>query len=183
MPDESRNPRRNASPRILAAARAIALRDGVAHVSMDAIARESGLSKGGVLHNFPTKRALMEALLEEMLEEHRALHAAMPETAPCRTLRRHLASLSAFSASDADLSMAILAVAATEPDLLAPLRDDLEADLARMKTETANLALARVLDFALQGIRFHKLLGLPDGGRAALDDIAARIEEMNGNVD
>lgn len=168
--------------RILAAARAIAVRDGAAHVSIDAIAREAGLSKGGVLHNFPTKRALMEAMLEEMLEEHRLLHATLPESEPCSTLRQHLLTLRSLSSSDSDLSMAILAVAAVEPELLEPLRNDLETDLVRIETETKDPRMARILFFALEGIRFHKLLKLPDGGCAMLDDLAARIEEMSGDA-
>lgn len=182
MPDQPQNLKRNSSPRILAAARVIAVRDGAAHVSIDAIAREAGLSKGGVLHNFPTKRALMAAMLEEMLEEHHALSAGLPETEGCLTLRQHLTTLRSFSSSDSDLSMAILAVAAVEPDLLEPLRTDLETDLARISAETTDPETARILFFALQGIRFHKLLKLPDGGGAVLDDIAARIEEMNDDA-
>lgn len=112
MPDQLQHLKRNSSPRILAATRAVSARDGTAHVSIDAIAREAGLSRGGVLHNFPSKRALMVAMLEELLEEHRTLAATLPARTPCQTLRRHLASLSAFSNSDSDLSKSILAVAA-----------------------------------------------------------------------
>lgn len=179
MPDQPQKLKRNSSPRILAAARAIAVRDGAAHVSIEAIAREAGLSKGGVLHNFPSKRALMEAMLEEMLEEHRALHTNLPKTEPCSTLWQHLLTLRSLSSSDSDLSMAILAVAAVEPELLEPLRSDLKTDLARIASETTDPKMARILFFALQGIRFHKLLKLPDGGSAVLDDLTARIEEMN----
>ncbi|HDR29410.1 TetR/AcrR family transcriptional regulator [Rhodovulum sp.] len=182
MPDQPQTRKRNSSPRILAAARTIAVRDGVARVSIEAIAREAGLSKGGVLHNFPTKRVLMEAMLEEMLEEHRALHANLPETEPRSTLRQHLLTLRSFSRSDSDLSMAILAVAAVEPDLLEPLRNVLKTDLAIIGSETNDPTTARILFFALQGIRFHKLLKLPDGGSAVLDDLAARIEEMDDDA-
>ncbi|AUC56496.1 MULTISPECIES: TetR/AcrR family transcriptional regulator [Rhodobacterales] len=98
--------------RILAAARAIAAREGVAHTSFEAVAREAGLSKGGVLYNFPTKRGLMAALLKEMLAEHDALEAGLPQDAQHRTLRRHLASLNGLDTADSDLSMSILAVAA-----------------------------------------------------------------------
>lgn len=66
-----------------------------------------------------------------MLEEHRTLAATLPAPTPCQTLRRHLTSLSAFSSSDSALSKSIL-VSQRLPDLLEPLRDDLEADLARI---------------------------------------------------
>lgn len=121
-------------------------------------------------------------MLEEMLEEHRALHATLPETEPCSTLRQHLLTLRSFSNSDCDLSMAILAVAAVEPELLEPLRNDLATDLARIASETRDPKTAQILFFALEGIRFHKLLKLPDGGSVVLDDLAARIEELKDDA-
>ena len=42
---------KNASPRILGAARAIAHREGAGKITIDAVAREADLSKGGVLYN------------------------------------------------------------------------------------------------------------------------------------
>jgi len=104
LPAQPQNLKRNSSLRILAAARAIAVREGAAHVSIDAI---------------------------------------------------------------------------TRPELL---RNDLKTDLARMNSESTDPETARILFFALQGIRFHKLLKLPDGGSAVPDDLAARIEEMNDDA-
>ncbi len=179
---ESQSARRNASPRILAAARAIAARDGVAHISFEAVAHEAGLSKGGVLYHFPTKRDLMAALLKEMLAEHDALEAGLPQDARHRTLRRHLASLSTLDTADSDLSMSILAVAAAEPDLLDPLRRALEADLARIEAEAADANLCRLIFFALQGLRFHALLSLPGGEPAVRRQLGETVTEMIENA-
>jgi len=44
---------------IIAAARRIVQRDGVAHLTIEAVAREAGFSKGGVLYHFPTKDSLI----------------------------------------------------------------------------------------------------------------------------
>lgn len=179
---ESQNARRNASLRILAAARAIAAREGVAHISFEAVAREAGLSKGGVLYNFPTKRDLMAALLKEMLAEHDALEAGLPQDAQHRTLRRHLASLNGLDTADSDLSMSILAVAAAEPDLLDPLRRALDADLARIEAEATDANLGRLIFFALQGLRFHALLSLPGGEHALHKQLGETIMEMIENA-
>ncbi len=183
MHSTSQNKGRNASQRILAAARAIATREGGAHISFDAIARETGLTKGGVLYNFPTKRDLMQALLKEMLTEHETLDAGLPRNSRHRTLRCHLSSLTAIDSAGSDLSMAILAVAAAEPDLLDPLRSALEADLARIEDEMTDAGLGRLIFFALQGMRFHALLALPDGGTSVRNQITRRIEEMIENAD
>ena len=39
-------------------------RDGLASLTLEAVAEEAGLSKGGLLYHFPTKVALIEALFE-----------------------------------------------------------------------------------------------------------------------
>ena len=105
---------RNASPRILGAARAIAAREGAGKVTIEAVAKEAGLSKGGVLYNFPTKKALLSSLLDQMLAAHRELLANVPVRHPARTLTGHLETVIHSRDVDDDLSMAILAAAASE---------------------------------------------------------------------
>ncbi len=53
---------------LLEAATRIVLRDGPGHLTLDAVARESGPSKGGVLYHFPTKDALIAALIDDLCE-------------------------------------------------------------------------------------------------------------------
>ncbi|MCA9997886.1 MAG: TetR/AcrR family transcriptional regulator, partial [Anaerolineales bacterium] len=38
--------------------------DGLASLTLDAVAEEAGLSKGGLLYHFPSKVALIEGLFE-----------------------------------------------------------------------------------------------------------------------
>jgi AcrR family transcriptional regulator len=42
--------------------------EGVNAVTLDAVAGASGVSKGGLLHHFPTKAALLDALFDDLLE-------------------------------------------------------------------------------------------------------------------
>lgn len=48
---------------IFRAAMRVALGRGFGHVTLDAVAREAGLSKGGLLYHFATKRDLIAAML------------------------------------------------------------------------------------------------------------------------
>src|SRR6516225_1007090 len=66
MDNASRSERsRNAA---IQAALAIIARDGPGRLTLDAIARESGISKGGVLHQFRTKTAVLQALLQHQMD-------------------------------------------------------------------------------------------------------------------
>ena len=54
--------------RILAAAARIVLRDSVRRLTLDAVAREAKLSKGGVFYHFATKDALIQAMLARLIQ-------------------------------------------------------------------------------------------------------------------
>ena len=49
---------------IFEACSSILRRDGLASLTLDAVAEEAGLSKGGLLYHFPSKVALIEGLFE-----------------------------------------------------------------------------------------------------------------------
>jgi AcrR family transcriptional regulator len=49
---------------ILEACRQILRRDGMSHLTLEMVARQAGLSKGGLLYHYPTKESLVEALVE-----------------------------------------------------------------------------------------------------------------------
>lgn len=53
---------------ILAAAHTLAGRAGTGAVTLEAVATEAGLSKGGVIYHFPSKEALLTALLTHATE-------------------------------------------------------------------------------------------------------------------
>ena len=182
MTIQSKMQAKNASPRILGAARAIAHREGAGKITIDAVAREADLSKGGVLYNFPTKRALLAGLLDEMLAEHHERLASVPEDRRSRPLRGHLEAIVQARAVDDDLSMAILAAAASDPRLLDPLRAELTGDLERILSDTQDTPGAMVVVLAIQGLRFQKLLGLPDGGAdlrgRVIEQLRAMINEL-----
>ena len=52
--------------RILFGAEEVVLRDGVAHLTLEAAANEAGISKGGILYHFGTRAALVAAMVERL---------------------------------------------------------------------------------------------------------------------
>lgn len=52
---------------LLEPAVSIASRDGIASLSVNAVAREAGVSKGGLLHHFSNKQALIFILFARLL--------------------------------------------------------------------------------------------------------------------
>lgn len=54
---------------LLAVAARLAAERGVGAVTLDAVAAASGVSKGGLLHHFPTKASLLEGMLDSLLDQ------------------------------------------------------------------------------------------------------------------
>jgi AcrR family transcriptional regulator len=54
---------------LLDAATAVIRRDGAAALTLDSVAAEAGVTKGGVLYHFASKRALIDGLIGRWLDE------------------------------------------------------------------------------------------------------------------
>ena len=65
---------------ILEAARACFIRNGYGHTRVDDIAKEAGLSKGGVYFHFSSKREIFDALLEQQQATTAAIVAEAQRT-------------------------------------------------------------------------------------------------------
>ena len=80
---------------VLAAAEAVIAEAGAAGLTLDAVAAQAGISKGGVLYCYPSKRALVDALLERDLAgfaaDARRLAGGDPD-APAARLLGHVAA-------------------------------------------------------------------------------------------
>jgi Transcriptional regulator len=58
---------RNTREQLLDAATRVLLRDGAEHVTLEAVAAEAGVSKGGLLYHFSSKPALVAALVDRLV--------------------------------------------------------------------------------------------------------------------
>jgi len=170
---------------ILDAAQRVAARDGAGHVTLDAVAREAGVSKGGVLYHFAGKDALIAGMLARLIAEFEAeIERLRAEFAggPNPSLRAMIAACASMCDIERPVAMAILAAGAQNPDLLAPLRDSIGAHLEQLSAECADPDSACLLCAAADGMMFHHILGIApyDAAHRArlLDRLAAMATQM-----
>ena len=63
---------------LLEVAARLSLEQGIAAVTLDAVSQAAGVSKGGLLHHFPNKLALLDGLFDELVARFdRAIEKAM----------------------------------------------------------------------------------------------------------
>lgn len=115
--------------RLLDAAMKVAQTEGALALTLDAVARAAGVSKGGLLHHFPGKDTLIEALLNQLFSdfEARVNDYAEQETVDTgRWLRAYVRATFDPEAPPIDLWIALLPLLEDE-QLLTLIREDTEA--------------------------------------------------------
>lgn len=148
--------------RILEAAAAVARESGAGNLSLDAVAARAGVSKGGLLYNFPTKAALMRALVETFIAEfERDLDAAANAPGGQGRLMRDYIRLSAIECEETKPgSTGVLAAIADDPDFLKPIAAFKRRLLDRLKNTSDDVAAVLLTYLALDGMRSMKLFDI-----------------------
>jgi AcrR family transcriptional regulator len=184
--------------RVLDAAEAIVLARGVNGLTLEAVARDAGVSKGGLLYHFASKEALLDAMLRRlaglMEAQYEAGVAAQPE-GPGRVARACLewgfgeadpsgeAPLHACDERHDRAAAVFLAAFHHDPALLEPIR----AVVARIRAEIEGDGLppgvGHAINAACDGMLLARLFRLYEPGpqeRARTRAALARMLEQGG---
>jgi AcrR family transcriptional regulator len=172
----------SAKTRILGAAANVVQRSGAAHLTIDAVAAQAKLSKGGVLYHFPSKRAMLEGMVQHVLArlaEHSARHRAALEDGNNVTIRSLILAEQDQDETERAMSLAILAAAAEDPDLLDPAREALANWFGKVRQEASNNPhsdqIGVLLLLATEGLRFLGMLNLLPMGQAEREQLHQRM--------
>ena len=148
----------------LEAAIAIIARDGPGRLTLDAIARESGLSKGGVMHQFRTKEAVLKALLERQMvhfeEFSTEFMAKASATSANPNLATQLATIREAATSPNSAALALVAAMVENPRLMALPREREMERMAAIREEAADPDLAMLRWAGAMGLLLSSLFGM-----------------------
>jgi len=154
--------RPNSRELMLDAAQEVVLEFGAARLTLDAVAKRAGVSKGGVMYNFPTKEALLSAMIERVVAHNREAHARLTAelpAAPGRSLKAYV--LNSVRALDLDdrVSGALLAALSSAPALLAPVTAYFRSRFVRIASDVP-FESAALIYLATEGLWVQELLQL-----------------------
>jgi AcrR family transcriptional regulator len=148
---------------ILEAAYTLAERDGLAALTLDAVAAEAGVSKGGLLYHFASKQALISGMVDGLCRAFAELAAAAADADAelvGRSARAYLmASAGEFSRSNR--WTALVGALVVNPDLLDAWRAAVVAATAADAAEGVDPAAATIVRLAADGLWLAGVLGLP----------------------
>lgn len=147
--------------RILAAAETLARTAGPANLSLDAVASQAGVSKGGLLYHFPSKNALMEALVNDFIDRlDRAVRSEEETGRPNAAIHAYIAQFRREACLQRPPPSGLLAALAEDPGLLKPVRLRERDFLDRIRNTAKDVDLATVAYLVINAIQQSELLDM-----------------------
>jgi AcrR family transcriptional regulator len=154
---------------ILRAADRVVVEVGVSGMTLEAVAREAGVSKGGLLYHFPSKEALISGMIERLIEGFTdALERELEEgdADGGRWLRAYARASFGEDRWYLEVSAGLLSAVAEDPALLDPLRRGFEGWQRRAERDGVDPAVGTLVRLAADGLFFDEVLGFaPPEGR------------------
>lgn len=149
---------------ILKAAAQIIIRSGVGGFTIDAVAHEAALTKGGVLHHFPSKDALVDGLIAQVSDGFNARLDTELESEPAgqpgRWLRAYIRSIFSVQYEDINLIPALAAAVIANPQTMERLRARIAASQTAALQDGLDPTMATVIRLAVDGFLFTRAFSL-----------------------
>lgn len=171
--------------KLLDAAQAVVIRQGIANLTLDAVAAEAGVSKGGLLHHFPSKDRLVEALVTRSAENWRtrflAAYERQPE-GPGRMARALLHDCLTDAESWTDQlrssTSAVFAALAQNPALIQPMRAVYSDLHRRIAADGLPPGVGDAVVSAIDGLWLDWALGFVPLDQARVTRVRLVLDEM-----
>jgi AcrR family transcriptional regulator len=171
--------------RVLDAAEAVVVRQGIANLTLEAVAAEAGISKGGLLYHFPTKDRLIDALVRRSAENWRTCYMDAYGRAPAGPGRMARALLSHCLSDARDWteqlrrsSSAVFAALAQNPSLIEPMRAVYRDLRRRLAEDGLPTGVGETVAAAIDGLWLDWVLGLASVDQALVVRVRGALEDM-----
>lgn len=137
-------------------------REGLTSLTLDAVAEEAGLSKGGLLYHFPSKVGLIEALFQHHIDRFNAHLLRLVETedqGPGGWLRAYAkASIAEITDPDnASLFASLFAAGERYPTVLELMRRSYADWQRQVEASSLDPAIALLVRLAVDGFWFTEM--------------------------
>lgn len=165
---------------LLEKAEAIVRSEGAKSLTIDALAKAAGISKGGVQYSFESKDELVRALIARWMRQFDELLADDGIAAPAVLIHRYIGAMrssqDAMNAKMAGLMIAYI----QDPENLRATRQWYEAMFQRLAGPSAEAQAARVAFLAVEGLFLMRIAGIDADGEwtGFLDDVEAVLSAL-----
>ncbi|GGJ23376.1 TetR/AcrR family transcriptional regulator [Deinococcus roseus] len=167
---------------ILDAAYRLIQKSGAATLTIEAVAKEAGLSKGGVLYHFSSKQKLIEGMLEASLNHFEQEMQKHPQEGPGARTRAYLEATFDFPAVP-EIPSAIMAAIATDASYLKIYQERYQIWQAELNQDGLSAERAMLLRLAADGLWMADIFGLSAPAGEARERLRAEMLKLAGGQD
>lgn len=147
---------------ILDAGEAVVAREGATSLTLDAVAKQAGISKASVIYDYKTKQALIEAIVERAFrvdaEHHARVEEALPKGGSVAIRGRIKAAAEPPPNAFKPVALNLSAALTLDASLRKRMQDSQAATIARIGAESTSPRGARLAYLALEGLKFLEFL-------------------------
>lgn len=178
MAGRPRNIDRN---KVLDAAEAVVMKTGATSLSFETVAKEAGITKGGVQYCFSTKDNLIRSMFERWGRafEQDVLARVSGEQTPRSLLRAHIEAVRDSAEAECSRSAALMTMALQQPDQMSAERDWYTGQFASLNLADACDRDAALALLAVEGAFMLRSFGLialpPDDWNQLFADLLDRL--------
>jgi AcrR family transcriptional regulator len=170
---------------LLDAAQSVILEQGIGALTLDKVAAKASVSKGGLLHHFPSKDALVGAIVRRVVDAWQADLRQAIAAEPAGPLRVPMALLHGCISKPEDwtetlrnASICVIAAMSEHPKHVEPSRDVYAELEATMHADGTPPGLAQLLVCAMDGLWMSFVFGTRAFSRERMDAMAACLADV-----
>lgn len=171
--------------KFLDAAEAVVVRQGIANLTLDAVAAEAKVSKGGLLHHFPSKDRLVAALVERSAQNWRSCYTQAYEKTSegpgrmARAVLNHcLSDAEGWTEELRRSSSAVFAALAQNPTLIDPMREAYLELHRRIAQDGLPPGVSEAVIAAIDGLWLNWVLGLTPLNQERVVRVRKALEQL-----
>lgn len=147
---------------ILEAAYMLIQNEGIARLTLDTVAAEAKVSKGGLLYHFPSKEALIKGMIDHLFGQyHQQIEqdVAEEQVTDGKWARAYVRTTFVSEEQELKISAGLLAALVNNPELLQPVRSYYDEWQKRMESDGIDPAVATICRLASDGLWFADMFG------------------------
>ncbi|AIQ59348.1 TetR/AcrR family transcriptional regulator [Paenibacillus borealis] len=166
---------------ILAAASNVVKHQGIEKLTLEAVAAEAGVSKGGLLHHFPNKDALIQSMVSGITNDFITEvqnRSARDTRDQGKWSRAYLQSTVEADKEAQGMSVALNAALFTHGDLLEDLREQYSVWQQNIENDGLDPVISTIVRLAVDGLWLSEVFGIGDLSSEMRDKVINKLLEM-----
>lgn len=177
-------PRTSKRIQLLQAAAAIVDEQGSEYLTLDAVAKKAGVSKGGLLYHFKNKFALIQGLVDhadELYRDNVNGHVQADEAEQGKWARAFIEATRVHRDENGSITSGMLAAQGINSYLLTPLQETYREWQNNIENDGLDKVDATIIRLAVDGLWLSEIFGLDAIDESMREKVLNRLTEYTKN--